>query len=615
MPPETASSSKTAPQAKKDLVRQMSALRRRGGHFAESERAEQVGRTLRRIWHYFSHEKALLLGLMAVVLTGTAGNMYAPSQQSLCIDIIAGVHPGKLPQTLWLMLGGYALFCICEVGQRMWSARLSQHIVEHMREELFGRIVDLPVSYLDRHSHGDVMSCMTNDIENISLSVSQAWPTLCSGLLTIAASSVIMVCYCWQLALLSAVAVIFTLIATKILAKFVRRYARYRQQLLGELNGTIEEMIYGYQTVVACAREEQTVKEFCSTADALTNAGIRTEIFSGLLGPVMFVTRNLNFVIIAAFGAYFALEGLVTVGEISAFIVYSKMFSRPINEIAQIYGQLQTAVAGAERVFKVLDQDIERMDGEELKIKKGADIVFKNVRFSYKEGKPVIKDFNLSIPAGRRIALVGATGSGKTTIANLLLRFYDVDRGSITINGRNISGISRSSLRRHIAIVLQDTVLFSDTVDRNLRYGREDAGRRKIEAAVNMSRAAEVIQGLPHGYATVLRGGGFDLSQGQRQLLAIARAFVADPKIIILDEATSNVDTRTEKAVQDSMQRLMRKRTCLVIAHRLSTIRDSDLIVVMDKGRIAEQGTHEELLKQRGKYYELYMTQFAGMST
>ncbi|MDO5296857.1 MAG: ABC transporter ATP-binding protein [bacterium] len=601
--------------AKKDLVRRLSALRRRGGHFAESEHAEEVGRTLKRIWRYLSREKLLLLGLIAVVLTGTAGNMYAPSQQSLCIDIIAGVHPGHLGQTLWLMLGGYALFCVCEIGQGMWSARLSQHIVEQLREELFGKIIDMPVSYLDRHSHGDVMSCMTNDIENISLSVSQAWPTLCSGLLTVIATSIIMVCYCWQLALLSAVAVVFTLVATKILAKFVRRYARCRQQLLGELNGAIEEMIYGYQTVVVCAHEEQTVKEFCSTADALTNAGISTEIFSGLLGPVMFITRNLNFVIIAACGGYFALKGLVTVGEISAFIVYSKMFSRPINEIAQIYGQLQTAVAGAERVFKVLDQCSERMEGEELKIKKGADIAFNNVQFSYKVGTPVIKDFSLRVSAGRRIALVGATGSGKTTIANLLLRFYDLDRGSITINGRNIARISRSSLRRHIAIVLQDTVLFSDTVERNLRYGREEAGRKRIEAAVNMSCAADIIQGLPQGYDTVLRGGGFDLSQGQRQLLAIARALIADPHIIILDEATSNVDTRTEKAVQESMQRLMRKRTCLIIAHRLSTIRDADMIVVMDNGQIAEQGTHEQLLERRGKYYELYMTQFAGIAT
>ncbi|MBQ7568784.1 ABC transporter ATP-binding protein, partial [bacterium] len=541
--------SKPSPATKSDASRHIP-LRRRGWHFGESEHAEQVGRTLKRVWSYFSQEKALLLGLVAVVLIGTAGNMYAPSQQSLCIDIIAGIVPGRLVETLWLMLGGYALFCVCEIGQGLWSAKLSQRIIERMRGELFSKVVDLPVSYLDRRSHGDVMSCMTNDIENISLCVSQAWPTLCSGLLTIVCSSAIMVWYCWPLALLSAVSVVITLIATKLLGRFVRRYARHRQQLLGELNGTIEEMIYGYKTVVANAREELTYEEFCGAADALTKAGIRTEIFSGMLGPVMFVTRNLNFIIIAAFGGYFAINGMVTVGEISAFIVYSKMFSRPINEIAQIYGQLQTAVAGAERVFKVLDEPSERVTGEEIKIKKGAEIAFENVCFAYEPGRPVIDGFSLRIPAGKRIALVGATGSGKTTIANLLMRFYDLDKGRITINGRNIATLSRASLRRYMAIVLQDTVLFSDTVERNLRYGREDASDSYLERAAVMSRAKEVIQGLPHGYDTVLRGGGADLSQGQRQLLAIARAFVADPRIVILDEATSNVDSRTEKAVQ-----------------------------------------------------------------
>lgn len=583
--------------------------------FVQVEHAENVGKTLKRVGTYFAHEKNTVICMLLIVVFGTVCGVYAPSLQSNAVDIIAGTGTGNLAFTLIFMLAVYLLYSGSQLLQGLFSAKLSQRIVKRMREELFGKIVDLPIRYLDTHSHGDVMSRMTNDIENISTTVSQSLPSLFSGALTIIGTVAIMLWYCWQLALLSLATVILTFLATKILSAKVRKFSRRRQMLLGQLNGAVEEMVSGYRTVVAYNHQDITAEEFCSTADSLTKAGIKTDIFSGVMGPIMNCIGNIGFVIIAAFGGYFSIKGLISVGVISAFIVYAKQFSRPINEIAQIYGQLQTAIAGAERVFIVLDEKDEEKSGEKLAEEEYAAVTFQNVQFSYVPGNPVIRDFTLTVPSGKKVALVGATGSGKTTIVNLLMRFYDIDSGKIRINDQNIQEISRDSLRQNVAIVLQDTVLFSDTVRENLKYGNEKATDAQLELAAEMSRCGNMIRHLPQGYDTVLVGSGENISQGQRQLLAIARAFVADPKILILDEATSNVDTRTEKAIQDAMQHVMRDRTSIVIAHRLSTIRDSDLIVVMDHGRIVESGNHDELLAQKGKYYELYMTQYAGFST
>lgn len=546
---------------------------------------------------------------------GTLCGILAPSLQSTAIDIIAGSTDGVFAKTVGLMFAVYVLYGVSQLLQGFISARLSQQIVKNMREQLFEKILRLPVKYLDTHSHGDVMSRMTNDIENISSTVSQALPSLFSGILTLIGTVSIMFYYCWQLALLSCGVMLLTIGATKYLSVRVRKYSKRQQALLGMINGTVEEMTRGYKTIVAYNRQDETVDNFCKTADKMRSAGIRTNIYSGVMWPVMNFISNIEFVVIAAFGGYFAVRGYISVGVISAFIVYAKQFSRPVNDIAQIYGQIQTAIAGAERVFTVLDEENESMEGDELAECHEANISFDSVNFSYVPERRVINNFTLNIAPGKKVALVGSTGSGKTTVSNLLMRFYDTDSGTITINGQDISGVSRSSLRKRVSIVLQDTSLFTDTVRNNLKYANENASEAEIMRALEISHCRDFIEKLPDGLDTVLTGAGANLSQGQRQLLAIARAFVEDSEILILDEATSNVDTRTEKEIQDAMQRVMRSRTSLVIAHRLSTIRDSDLIIVMDHGKIVESGNHMSLLKQKGKYYELYMTQYAGFAT
>ncbi len=589
--------------------------RRPGNRNMTVEKPQNGKKTLKRLMGYFVSEKKMLFLLMLAVVVVVACSVYAPKLQSNAIDAIAGRQWDKLSPILIVMVIIYIIHSICTYMQSKLSAVLSQNIVSRMRKDLFLNIVNLPIRYLDANSHGDIMSRMTNDIENISTTVSQSMSSLFSGILTVIGTVVMMVALCPQLAALSCVTVILTIVATKLLSKAMRFFFKKRQVILGQLNGNVEEMVTGYRTVVAYNRQNAVVNDFDNVSDELTRVGIIAEILGGSMGPVMNVVNNVGFVIIAAFGGYFAINNIISIGVISAFIVYARQFGRPIDELAQIYGQIQTAVAGAERVFEVMDEPLEDKSGKKNMDDLRGIIRFKNVNFSYTKEKQVLYDFNLEVKAGQKVALVGSTGSGKTTVVNLLMRFYDVDSGEILIDDVNIKDIDCDSLRRNTAIVLQDTVLFADSIENNLRYSNSSATDEQMYMAARMSNCDSMIRKMPQGYDTQLMSEGENISQGQRQLLSIARAFLAQPKILILDEATSSVDTRTEKHIQDAMVKLMKDRTSLIIAHRLSTIQDADLIVVMDEGRIAETGSHANLLAKKGKYYQLYMTQFAGCAT
>lgn len=579
------------------------------------EKPKNAKKTFKRLCRYFGKEKLMLTGLIVAVIIVVACSVFTPALQSKAIDVITDRHFNRLSVILIIMLILYGINSIGNFCQSILSAKLSQRIVKRMREDLFDKIADLPIKYIDNHSHGDIMSRMTNDVENISNTISQSLSSLVSGVLTVTGTVIIMLWYCWQLAILSCMTVILTIIATKYLSGAMRRFYTRRQIILGNLNGTAEEMVTGYKTVVAYNHQAEVKADFNKTSDELTKTGIVAEILGGSMGPVMNVINNIGFVIIAAFGGYFAINKMISIGVISAFIVYAKQFGRPIDEIAQVYGQIQTAMASAERVFDIMDERPEDKSGSNVIDNSDGIISFEHVNFSYVEGKKVLSDFNLEVKAGQKVALVGATGSGKTTVVNLLMRFYDIDSGSIKIDGVDIKDIDCNNLRKNTAIVLQDTVLFSDTIKNNLKYSNEDATDKEIIEAATLSNCHNMIMQMKDGYDMKLSEGGHNISQGQRQLLSIGRAFLAKPKILILDEATSSVDTRTEKHIQDAMTNLMKNRTSLIIAHRLSTIQDADLIVVLDHGKIVEKGSHSRLLSQKGKYYELYMTQFAGSAT
>ena len=581
----------------------------------EVEKPKEGRKTLKRLLTYFGKELKMMIALLAAVFIIVICSVYAPRLQSNAIDYIAAGQFSMLTPVLLMMTGLYLVNSICTFIQTRFSAILSQRVVKKMRQDLFQSIVNLPIKYLDSHPHGDIMSRMTNDVENISNTVSQSLSSLFSGILTIIGTVIMMLALCPQLAILSCTTVILTVLATKGLSAAMRKFYRKRQELLGVLNSQVEEMVTGYKTVVAYNRQDMVCTEFDKTSDELTKVGIIAEILGGSMGPVMNVINNVGFVIIAAFGGYFAVKGIVSIGTISAFIVYAKQFGRPIDEIAQIYGQIQTAIAGAERVFAIMDHEREDKSGDKLITSDSPVITFKNVNFSYQVGKQVLYDFNLEVKGGQKVALVGATGSGKTTVVNLLIRFYNIDSGEILIDGVNIKDIDIADLRKNTAIVLQDTVLFADTIRNNLLYSNENATEEEMVEATKMSNCDSMIRRMPEKYDSMLSASGQNISQGQRQLLSIARAFLAHPKILILDEATSSVDTRTEKKIQDAMVNLMKNRTSLIIAHRLSTIQDADCIVVMDQGKIVEMGNHDELITRKGRYYNLYMTQFAGQET
>lgn len=587
------------------------------------EKPKNGKKTLAKLLRYIGRSKYIFFALMAVMLIITGLNLAAPSIQQRAIDFITitekrlNVDLGGLGRSLVLLGVVYAASSVFTYLQGILSAKLSQYTVKTMRRDLFDNLVHLPIKYFDTHRHGDLMSRMTNDVENISTTISQSIGSLISGVLTVLGSFAIMMVYSPLLTLISLSTIFLTIIISSVMTKFMRKYFMQQQILLGRINGHVEEMVTGYRTVVAYSKEQDAIDEFSSMNNELRRCGIRAQICGGVMGPLMNCISNFGFVLIAAFGGWFTMRGMITVGTIQAFILYSKQFSRPINEIANQYANIQTAIAGAERIFEVMEAEHETDNGTSdftAKNVKG-DICFKDVVFGYEEGKTVLKGLDLDVKRGQKIAIVGATGSGKTTVVNLLTRFYDIDSGSITVDGVPITDIRMAELRRSIAIVLQDTVLFSGTIEDNIRYGKENASPEEVKAAAAHANADEFIERLPEGYTAQLSEGGSNLSQGQRQLLAIARAVLADPPILILDEATSSVDTRTEMHIQSAMVALMKNRTSLIIAHRLSTIRDADKIVVIDGGRVAEMGSHDELIALGGCYYKLYQTQFAGNKT
>ena len=571
----------------------------------------------------------MLIVLLSVVMVAvTVTDLAGPALQGAAIDTIRIVD-GRLTVDFDAMVRYLAVMgvlfvfsAVMNFCQGIIAAKLSQNTVYTLRNDLFKKISKLPIKYTDTHRHGDIMSRMTNDVENVSNAVSQSISSIISSVFTLVGAFSMMIYYNWIMAIIACITVPMTIFVSGTLAKFMRKYFVTRQKLLGELNGQVEEMVTSYKTVVAYGKEEKAVKNFSKTSEEFKKCSIKARVWGSIMGPCMNFLGNMQYVMIAVFGGYFVLNPVsfmrpLTVGNIQSMLQYSKKFTRPVNEIANQYSSILTALAGAERIFEIMDSADEINEGKsELRVEDiEGNLEFENIEFSYEKGEPVLKGLNLSVKAGQKIAIVGATGSGKTTIVNLLTRFYELDGGRITIDGIDIRDIPKDTLRHAIAIVLQDTVLFSDTVAANIKYGKLDATDERMERAAYHARVDKFIDRLPERYDTVLAESGSDLSAGQRQLLAIARAVLADPKILILDEATSSVDTRTEMHIQQAMVSLMRNRTSLIIAHRLSTIRDADKIVVVKDGRIAEAGNHEELLALGGEYHKLYRNQFAGIAT
>ncbi len=587
------------------------------------EKPKNVRATLGKLIKYIGRSKYAVILIVITTIITTLLSLLGPTLQGKAIDAITitdqrlSVDFDGLVKILVLMALVYLASTAIQIVQGIASAKISQDTVYNMRKDLFRKISYLPISYVDTHAHGDIMSRMTNDVDNISQTLSSSITSLVSAVLTLIGAFAMLIRYDWRMALVSLITIPLTVVVSMVLSKLMRKYFIARQVLLGELNTQVEEMVTGYKTVMAYGKEDDACRDFARISEEFRKCSIKANVWGGIMGPAMNIINNLNYLIVAAFGAYFTVMGAISVGDVQAILQYSRQMSQPINQISNQYANILTAIAGAERVFNILDTPNEKDEGKtKLDIQHmDGNVNFSHINFSYIEGKQVIKDFSLEVKQGQKIALVGATGSGKTTIVNLLTRFYDIDSGEITIDGININDIPKKELRNAIAIVLQDTVLFHDTIGNNIKYGKLDADDESVKNAAETAKAREFIERLPEGYNTVLSEGGSNLSQGQRQLLSIARAVLADPKILILDEATSSVDTRTEMHIQQAMAALMQNRTSLIIAHRLSTIRDADMIIVMKDGRVMESGNHDQLLEKKGVYYGLYQNQFAGIET
>ena len=573
-------------------------------------------RAITRVWSYLRRQRASLITTAFLVAAGVLLNLVGPFLLGRAIDLYILKHDlHGLAKIAALMFASFMAASLVTWLQSYLMAGASQRAVRDIRNDLFTKMQVLPLQFFDRRVHGELMSRLTNDVENLNQTLSDSVAQIVSGLLSTVGVGIAMCVLNPMLAFASiGVVASLTLLLNRWIAGKTREGFRRQQASIGALNGIIEETITGQRVVKAYGREAKAIADFDASSRSLQESATVAQTYAGYVGPVMNMVNNTGLTVVAALGGYLALRGQVTVGMIATFINYTRQFGRPLNDIANLYNSIQSALAGAERVFEVIDEpaEVDVVANASAASSIDGDVVFTDVDFAYVPGVPVLRNINLHARPGQIVALIGPTGAGKTTIINLLTRFYEMDRGRVIIDGHDIRGFRKSDLRRQLGIVLQDTFLFSGSIKDNIRYGRLDATDDDVVDAARLSNADQFIHHLPHGYDTQVSERGGNLSQGQKQMLAIARAILANPRILILDEATSSVDTRTEKHIQEAMQRLMAGRTSFVIAHRLSTIRDADQILVIRGGQVTEHGTHDSLLAERGFYYELLRGPLAG---
>jgi len=569
--------------------------------------------TLKRIWNYLSMNRSGLIIVVIATIVTTLLSLAAPYLLGVAIDnYIIPRNWNGLIQIAILLLTVYISVSLTAWIQQHMMVKVSLLTVRDMRQTIFNAMQKLPISFFDTRTHGELMSRTTNDVENVSVTLNSTTTQLLSSIISLIGSLAIMLYLNVWLTLLSMVTIPVVMLFTKYVASYTRKQFSAQQKKLGELNSYIEETISGQKVVQVYAREQVVEEHFSKLNSTLTKSSISAQIYSGLIGPTMNVLNHTSFTLIAAVGGWMVFHDYTSVGIIVAFVNYSKQFQRPINDLATQFNMVQSAVAGAERVFEVIDMEDEYSNAGTNQNRKPivGEVIFDNVYFGYKADTPILKDISLHAKPGQTIALVGPTGAGKTTIINVLTRFYDIQQGHVWIDGHELRNYEKDELRNQLGIVLQDAYVYSETIRENIRYGRLDATDEEVEQAAKIANAHRYIKELPAGYETMLTSGGSNISQGQRQLLTIARAVLANPAILILDEATSSIDTRTEMHIQAAMKKLMAGRTSFVIAHRLSTIRDADQILVIKDGSIIERGSHDELLTEHGFYYDLYNSQF-----
>ena len=566
--------------------------------------------TISRLCSYAAEHKKYFILLLISALLANVFMLAAPYISGLAIDFIKGENNVDFPMVIkfiGILFTVYILNALFTWGMTVFTNALSNRTIEKIRKDAFDNISRLPLKFYDGHSHGDIISRLTNDVDVVSEGLLQGITQLFSGLVTVVGSLVLMFILDWRITLCVIVITIICIFVSKFIATNSGKMFRLQAQTVGELNGYSSEMIGNLKVVKAFGYEDESSEKFGEINSRLYDCGQKAQFYSSLVNPTTRYINNLAYVLVGVLGGLVALSGHLSVGIISSFLIYATQFARPINDMTSILTQLQSAQAAAARIFALGDIEKETSDENrpELDVK-GGEVVFKDVDFSYDKDNELIKNLNITAKPGQRVAIVGPTGAGKTTIVNLLMNFYGTDSGTIFVDGQAIDSVTRDSLRKNFGMVLQDTWLFSGTVKENIAYGREGATDEEIIEAAKSASAHGFIKRLPDGYDTMITEDGGNLSSGQKQLLTIARAMLSDPKVLILDEATSNVDTMTEQRIQKAFLKMMEGRTSFIIAHRLSTIREADLILVMDKGRIIEQGTHEELLSKNGFYTKLY---------